>query len=185
MKFKDDYLVGKQILEGNLKCEDITNTDSVELFSDKNQIVVDSGFLIRQFLINDPDVKGIDHISFGDMNMDQTGNVKDVRPTDCKDFKLDNSVFSKQVDIETFDDDYGYGVLFSVIMEKDECNGSDGSQLITEYGLFSSTIYSNTGDENKDGENIMFSRKTRSGIFKDFEMRLKFTWTIYFKKTCI
>jgi len=185
MDFKDEYLVGKQILEGNLKCEDISGETSKEIFSDRNQIVVDSGFLIRQFLVNDKDAKGIEYIAFGDMGMSPTGNVREVRPTDCKDFRLDNEVYKKDIEFETFDDDYGYGVRFSVVLEKDECNGADGSQLITEYGLFSSTLYKNTGDSNKENRNIMFSRKTRAGIFKDFEMRLKFTWTIYFKKTCI
>ena len=56
--------------------------------------------------------------------------------------------------------------------------------MIVEYGLLSDSVYQNTGNPDKDGRNILFSKKTKYPIFKDFEIRLKVTWTIYFKKNC-
>ena len=166
-------------VEGRLKVEDITNNKV--LFEDKNLIVNGAGYILSQFIAN-MNVEGIKYIAVGDMNM--TDSDSDVRPPSCNDYKLDNEVYRKEVDIETFEDNFGYGINFSIILQKNECNGESGRQLITEYGLLSSSIYQNTGNDDKDGRNILFSRKTKSPIYKDYEISLKITWTIYFKKNC-
>jgi len=184
MNLRDNYDTREHLM-GILKAEIIKDDGSAEtLFEDKNQIVVDSGYLIRQFLVNDENTKGIKYIAFGDMNLTEKDDTKNIRPATCNDYKLDNEVFRKEVTYDLIEDDYGYGVVFSVILEKDECNGSTGEQLITEYALLSESIYGNTAPEEKQGKNIMFSRKTRAAIYKDYEMKLKFSWTIYFKKVC-
>jgi hypothetical protein len=176
--FKDSYDVNKNIFEGVLKCVDLSSGQT--LFEEHNQIVVDSGLILREFLANNADAEGIKYISFGDMQMDPSKNVRDVRPPLFDDWKLDNEVFRKEVEIKKVEDVYGYGVEYSVVIEKDEMNGSTGEQLITEYGLLSGSIH--TDNIEKLNTNMMFSRKTRAGIFKDYEMRLKFIWTIYFVK---
>jgi hypothetical protein len=167
---------------GILKVEDITN-DKI-LFEDKNLIVEGAGYLLANF-ISGNQVSGIKYIAIGDMNLTSNDDLENVRPPACTDYKLDNEVFRKEASIEPFEDDYGYGVRYSIILEKDECNGANGKQLITEYGLLSESVYQNTGNDDKDGKNILFSRKTKSAIFKDYEIRLKITWTIYFKKSCV
>jgi len=174
----DIYNTNKNVYEGYLKC---INAETNEvLFEDKNQIVADSGLILREFLGNNKNAEGIKTIAFGDMKMDPAKNVRDVRPASFNDWKLQNKVYEKDVEIEMVEDEFGYGVSFTAIIEKDEMNGSMGEQLITEYGLFSGMVH--TDNVERDGNKIMFSRKTRSGIFKDYEMKLKFIWTIYFIK---
>jgi len=176
MNLVEEYS-GKNIYEGRLTC--INLSDNEVIFDDKNQIVADSGLMLREF-ISGSDMKGIKYISFGDMSMNPKKNVRDVRPALYSDWKLDNEVFRKEVSIEKIEDEFGYGVSFTAIIEKDEMNGSEGEQLITEYGLLSASVH--VDNVQKNNTNIMFSRKTRAGIFKDFEMKLKFVWTIYFVK---
>jgi hypothetical protein len=175
-----DVLDNKMMM-GILKVEDIQNNKV--LFEDKNLIVEGAGYLLASFMAGE-DVKGVKYIGIGDMNLTEKDDLKNVRPPVCVDYELDNEVYRKEADITPFEDDYGFGIKYSIIIDKDECNGSDGKQLITEYGLFSESVYKNTGNSDKDGKNILFSRKTKSAIYKDFEMKLKLTWTIYFKKSC-
>lgn len=177
MKIVETYN-NKNVYEGYLKC--INDTTNEVLFEDHNQIVVDSGLILREFLANNVDARGITKMVFGDMNMDPAKNVRDVIPTTYNDWKLINPIHEVDVKVDKMEDDFGYGVTFTGVIEKDEMNGSNGEQLITEYGLFSGMYHSDNVE--KDGHRIMFSRKTRSGIFKDFEMKLKFIWTIYFVK---
>jgi hypothetical protein len=179
MNLKDAFSLDQ--ITGILKVEDLTNNKII--FEDKNLIVEGAGYLLASF-IGGKDISGIKYIAVGDMNLTEKDDLKNVRPPACTDYKLDNEVFRKEADIEPFEDGYGYGVRYSIVLNKDECNGSDGKQLLTEYGLLSSSVYENTGNSDKDGRNILFSRKTKSAIYKDYEMKLKITWTIYFKKTC-
>jgi len=179
-----DIFTKKNII-GIVKCERLDDENNVieTIFQEKNLIVSDSGYLFSRFMAGE-DIKGIKYIVLGDMNLDESDDLKNVRPPSCNDYELENEVFRKEVDVETYEDVGGYGVTFSIVLEKDECNGSNGEQLITEYGLLSESVYKNTGNDDKDDKNIMFSRKTRAAIYKNYEMRLKFSWTIYFKKTC-
>jgi len=180
MIFKDTIPLN-DVITGILEVEDITNNKV--LFIDKNLIVEGASYLLASFIAG-KEPKGIKYIAVGDMSLNEKDDLKNVRPPVCTDYKLDNEVFRKEATIETFEDDFGYGNKYSIILEKNECNGSDGEQLITEYGLLSDTLYSNTGNDDKDGKNILFSRKTKSAIYKDYEMAIKISWTIYFKKSC-
>jgi len=179
--FLKDLIDTEKNLIGILKVEDLEKNKV--LFEDKNLILNGAAFLMSQFLFGNQ-VEGIKYIAVGDMGLTENDNVRDVRPPVCTDYKLDNEVFRKEVDSEYFEDNYGYGIKYSIVIEKDECNGSTGKQLITEYGLLSGSIYKDEKNEDKNGRNILFSRKTRAGIYKDYEMRLKITWIIYFKKLC-
>jgi len=179
MKLIDKFSLNN--IEGVLKVENIT--ENKILFEEKNLIVEGAGYLLSSFVAGQP-LEGIKYIAVGDMNLSENDDLKNVRPPSCTDYKLENEVFRKEATIENFEDDYGYGTRFTIILEKNECNGSEGKQLITEYGLLSSSTYSNTGNSDKDGKNILFSRKTKSAIYKDYEMALKISWTIYFKKSC-
>jgi hypothetical protein len=178
MKLIEKFSLNENIF-GILKVEDITNNKI--LFEDKNLIVDGAGYLFSQFL-SGVEVTGIKYIALGDMGLTENDDLKNVRPPVCTDYKLDNEVYRKEVSVEPFEDDYGYGINYSIILEKDECNGSTGKQLIAEYGLLSDSLYNNTINEDKNGRNILFSRKTKSAIYKDYEIRMKISWTIYFKK---
>ena len=180
MELKDKFKTNENLI-GILKVEDLSNNKV--LFEDKNLIVEGAGYLFAQFISGKP-VSGIKYIAVGDMGLTENDDLKNVRPPACTDYKLDNEVFRKEADVEFFEDNYGFGVTYSIVLEKAECNGSIGKQLITEYGLLSESVYENTGNTDKDGRNILFSRKTKSAIFKDYEIKMKISWTIYFKKNC-
>ena len=180
MAFKDVFNISDKIV-GILKVENLTENKII--FEDKNLIVESAGYLLSSFLAG-KQVSGIKYIAVGDMGLTEKDDLKNVRSPVCTDYKLDNEVFRKEAAITPFEDNYGYGIRYSIILEKDECNGSTGEQLITEYALLSDSVYSNSDNKDKNGRNIMFSRKTKSAIYKNFEISLKITWTIYFKKEC-
>ena len=168
-------------IKGILKVTDLENNKVI--FEDSNLIVSDASFLLREFLAGN-DIKGIKYIAVGDMNLTSKDDVENVRPPACTDYELDHEVYRKEVEISSGEDEYGYFVNYSIILEKDECNGVTGKQLITEYGLLSESVYTDTNNKQKLNKNIMFSRKTRAAIYKDFEMRMRLDWKIYFKKNC-
>lgn len=151
---------------GIVKAEKLVDGQWVKLMEENNLVVDNSSTVLRDLMFGDAD-KTITKMCFGDMNLADSDDVKNVAAPNLADMDLDHQVYEKAVTKAKTSYENSPAIEYSCILEVSESNGV-GSQLITEYGL-------------KTGDNNLFSRKTRSGIYKDNESVLKFTWIIVFK----
>lgn len=131
----------------------------------QNLVLNGSALILRNLMYNDIDER-ISKIVFGDMNLTEDDDLKNVEDPDVTDVSLDNKLFEKACTSELTTYNGNPAIIYTTIIEASEFNGS-GTQLITEYGL------ANSYDR-------LFTRKTRAAIFKDNESSIKFTWTLVF-----
>lgn len=151
---------------GYLKCiKNLGKLGEKVLFDEKNLVLNSGSTIMRDLLFGDS--SEITKIVLGDMNLDpNVDDVVDVADPELTDVALDNELFDKVV--AKSKTTYGGfpAVRYEVTIEEGEFNGT-GQQLITEFGL------ANASDE-------LFSRKTRSAIFKSADTSLTFIWYIVF-----
>lgn len=140
------------------------NPWKTEVF-EENLVVNNASVILRDVLYGEDD-KIISKIQFGDMNLIETDNLKNVQSPSVTDTSLINKLYEKTVSKKKVNYDGAPAIEYSVVINENEFNG-DGSQLITEYAL------ANDYDE-------IFSIKTRAAVYKDAESSLRFTWTLVF-----
>lgn len=138
------------------------------VFREHNLVVENATRIIRDMIFNGGSgtVESVKKMQFGDCKMDPKGNVSTVDQPKSSDTSLINKVYEKDISQALTTKDGKPSITYTVTLGYDECNGG-GTQLITEYGLSTST-------------GKLFARKTRAGIFKSTETSLDFTWTVVF-----
>lgn len=158
--------MNKPPYEGNFKIYRSSNSSSWDLiYEDHNLIVNKAREILRDLMFGDSN-NLISSIQFGDMNLGETDDIKNVPEASLNDTGLIHKLYEKDVTKRKVTVEQSPGIEYTCILGLDELNG-DGSQLLTEYGLFT-----------EGGE--MFAKKNRAGIFKDSDSSLKFVWTIIF-----
>lgn len=152
--------------KGYLKCIQDMGTPKEKVLFEEPQLVVNMGSkILRDLMFGDS--SGITKIAFGDMNLDpNVDDIVNVDPPVLADTALTNNLFEKAVSSSKTIYGGHYAVQYTATLAANEFNGT-GEQLITEFGLF-------------NAEDEMFSRKTRSAIFKNAESSLTFIWYLVF-----
>lgn len=161
-----DKVKDKKPVDGYFKVIRNMGGDDEEVIVDEENLVLNSGSeILRDVMFGDP--AQVTKIVFGDMNLDpNVDDIVNVTPPELTDTTLINQLFEKPLALaKTL---YGGfpAVKYEATIEDFEFNGG-GQQLITEFGL-------------ANASNILFSRKTRSAIFKDSESSLTFIWYLVF-----
>lgn len=130
-----------------------------------NLILNGAGKILRDLMFGDS--ASVTKMFFGDMNLDPLqDDIVNVDPPQKTDTALTNKLFEKSVTKSKTLYSGNPAVKFEVTLDAGEFNGS-GEQLITELGL------ANSSSE-------LFSRKTRSAIFKNAQSSLTFVWYLIF-----
>lgn len=158
--------VRKSPIEGFLLVERVfkDGTTKVE-FHEKNLVVNLAANILRDLMFGNESER-IVKIHFGDMNLNESSNLKQVEPPVLTDIALINKLYEKTATRSLIDYDGNPAITYVTTLDENEFNGT-GEQIITEYALATST-------------NRIFTRKTRAAVYKDSESSLKFTWTLVF-----
>lgn len=156
----------KRPVDGYLVCIADIGTDRERvLFAEENLVLNMGSEILRDVMFGD--VVQVTKIVFGDMNLDpQVDDIVNVAPPLLTDTSLTNKLFEKPVSLAKAVYGGHPAIRYEATILAGEFNGS-GEQLITEFGL------ANPADN-------LFSKKTRSAIFKNAESSLTFIWYLVF-----
>lgn len=152
--------------EGYLLVERIFKNGTTEVVFHEKNLVVNLAAKILRDLMYGTESERIIKIHFGDMNLNESSNLKQVAPPNLTDESLLNKLYEKEATRSLVDYDGNPAITYVTTLNEEEFNGT-GEQIITEYALATST-------------NRIFTRKTRAAVYKDNESSLKFTWTLVF-----
>lgn len=154
-------------VDGYLSCiADVGTEKERVIFSDEKNLVLNKGSeILRNVMFGD--ASQITKMVFGDMNLDpQVDDIVNVDPPQLTDTQLTNKLFEKPLALTKTTYGGHPALRCESTIAANEFNGT-GEQLITEFGL------ANAAEE-------LFSRKTRSAIFKNAESSLTFIWYLVF-----
>lgn len=135
-------------------------------WDEKNLVVDNAANILRDLVFGDAN-RHITKILFGDMNLRDTDDTKNVAAPDHADTALINKLYEKAVTKTKITYNGAPAIQYVVTLEESEFNGTGGAQMITEYSLSTADL-------------SIFTRKTRAAVYKDSESSLRFTWTLVF-----